>query len=310
MNKVELWRRRAPRLLPRAVLATAQLVDAVELRSAVRRARARERGADDVDSHGAGGIEETVLASPFAVRAVYEAAVAGLVVAFCDTRATAGDGGEAFSDFVLEEVNGDPEGTDGSDDGGDEDEFSDEDDEDDEDGVDEHPADEDAPTGSRPRSPAAPPKRKATAHGSMYAAARAVGMPAAWVELRHEIAHGAGPEAITEPSLKRLHACAEEALEWLWARYWQGLDEPPSAALARSEDQTPRDLDDSERSELLKALLRARKVDMRQGSDVEGDKAVRAIIEWHDAPNRHVQVAKLAKAFVKSRRLLPRTDDM
>jgi predicted nucleic acid-binding protein len=79
--------------------------------------------------------------------------------------------------------------------------------------------------------------------------------------------------------------------------------------LARTAEETPRDLDDAERSELLKALLRARKLDMRQGSDVESDKAIRAIIEWHDAPDRHVQVTKLAKAFVKNRRLLPRTDD-
>jgi Las1-like len=164
------------------------------------------------------------LASPFAVRAVYEAAVAGLVVAFCDTRATAGDGGEALADFVLEEVAGDPEGSDWSYDGGDEDEYGDEDE-------DEKLEDEDALAHSHPASTPSPPERKATAHGSMYAAARAVGMPATWVELRHEIAHGAGPEAITEPSLKRLHACATEALEWLWSR---------SGAHGRGDAERPR----------------------------------------------------------------------
>ena len=271
-------------MLPRAALATAQLVDAVELRAAARRARSR------ADADG-GEVEGAVVASPFAVRAVYAAAVAGLVVAFCDSRATAGDGGQLYETHCDEECGG-------SDDGwGFGGWFSEEEDEDEDD-------DEDGEDGRPPP----PPERKATAHGSMYAAARAVGMPAAWVELRHEIAHGAGPEAIAEPSLKRLHACAEEALEWLWKRYWRQLDLPPAAAPASTEAEKPRDIDDAERSDLLKELLRARKLDIRQGDNAEGDKVVQAIIDAHDAPDGLDQVTKLANAFVQDRRLLPRTD--
>lgn len=54
---------------------------------------------------------------------------------------------------------------------------------------------------------------------SMYGLARSVGLPAAFVELRHQATH----EAL--PSLVRLRGAARGGLEWIWGFYWRGIDE-------------------------------------------------------------------------------------
>lgn len=52
---------------------------------------------------------------------------------------------------------------------------------------------------------------------SMYAVAKSVGLPATFVELRHQATH----EQL--PSLTRLRAAAEKALGWMWEYYWRHL---------------------------------------------------------------------------------------
>lgn len=52
----------------------------------------------------------------------------------------------------------------------------------------------------------------------MYDKAKIVGLPASFVELRHEATHG------DLPSLVVLRRAAERALEWLWNDYWKYLD--------------------------------------------------------------------------------------
>lgn len=52
----------------------------------------------------------------------------------------------------------------------------------------------------------------------MYAKAKQIGLPASFVELRHEATHG------DLPSLVVLRRAAERALEWLWNDYWKYLD--------------------------------------------------------------------------------------
>lgn len=52
---------------------------------------------------------------------------------------------------------------------------------------------------------------------SMYEVARSIGLPAHFVELRHESAHE------EMPGLRRLARAAEEALGWLWGVYWAQL---------------------------------------------------------------------------------------
>ncbi|KAK4038796.1 Las1-like protein, partial [Parachaetomium inaequale] len=53
---------------------------------------------------------------------------------------------------------------------------------------------------------------------SMYDVAKSVGLPATFVELRHQATH----EQL--PSLTRLRAAARKALEWIWEYYWLGLE--------------------------------------------------------------------------------------
>ncbi|KAK4153135.1 Saccharopine dehydrogenase-domain-containing protein [Chaetomidium leptoderma] len=52
---------------------------------------------------------------------------------------------------------------------------------------------------------------------SMYDVAKSVGLPATFVELRHQATH----EQL--PSLTRLRAAAGKALEWIWEYYWRHL---------------------------------------------------------------------------------------
>lgn len=55
---------------------------------------------------------------------------------------------------------------------------------------------------------------------SMYDVAKSVGLPATFVELRHQATH----EQL--PSLTRLRAAARKALVWIWDYYWRHLSEP------------------------------------------------------------------------------------
>lgn len=52
---------------------------------------------------------------------------------------------------------------------------------------------------------------------SMYIKARQIGIPASFVELRHEATHG------DLPSLEVLRKAAVKSLEWLWDDYWRYL---------------------------------------------------------------------------------------
>lgn len=60
----------------------------------------------------------------------------------------------------------------------------------------------------------------------MYDVAKSVGLPATFVELRHQATH----EQL--PSLSRLREAAERGLEWMWEHYWAGLG--PSERSGRS----------------------------------------------------------------------------
>lgn len=53
----------------------------------------------------------------------------------------------------------------------------------------------------------------------MYDVAKSVGLPATFVELRHQATH----EQL--PSLTRLRAAARKALDWIWEYYWRHLAE-------------------------------------------------------------------------------------
>ena len=54
---------------------------------------------------------------------------------------------------------------------------------------------------------------------SMYKTAERIGLPAAFVDVRHDATHGPAP------SLVVLRRRVGEGLEWLWENYWKELDE-------------------------------------------------------------------------------------
>lgn len=54
---------------------------------------------------------------------------------------------------------------------------------------------------------------------SMYSLAKAIGLPATFVELRHQATH----EQL--PSLAKLRTAAKKALAWIWDYYWKHLTE-------------------------------------------------------------------------------------
>lgn len=65
---------------------------------------------------------------------------------------------------------------------------------------------------------------------SMFDVARGIGLPAHFVELRHESAHE------EMPGLGRLVRAAQEALGWLWEVYWGRLEGAEGVAVGDVED--------------------------------------------------------------------------
>lgn len=68
---------------------------------------------------------------------------------------------------------------------------------------------------------------------SMYSLAKTIGLPATFVELRHESTH----EAL--PSTAKLRKGAKKALRWIWENYWQHLgDEISDESLDETRDES------------------------------------------------------------------------
>lgn len=63
---------------------------------------------------------------------------------------------------------------------------------------------------------------------SMYSLAKNIGLPATFVELRHQATH----EQL--PSLAKLRKAARKALQWIWEYYWQHLAAPEEDVLSNT----------------------------------------------------------------------------
>lgn len=76
---------------------------------------------------------------------------------------------------------------------------------------------------------------RAAGESSMYAHAATIFMPSRFVDLRHKVSHGVVPD------IQVLKQAAEEALTWLWDRWWKknALGDP-SLGLARFEEKIAR----------------------------------------------------------------------
>ena len=68
---------------------------------------------------------------------------------------------------------------------------------------------------------------------SMFAKAREIGLPALFVDLRHEATHG------DMPSLKNLRSAARQAMQWLWDDYWGKLKSPSQGRLKKDLNSFP-----------------------------------------------------------------------
>ncbi|EEY18108.1 conserved hypothetical protein [Verticillium alfalfae VaMs.102] len=65
---------------------------------------------------------------------------------------------------------------------------------------------------------------------SMYSVAKTIGLPATFVELRHQATH----EQL--PSLAKLRGAARRALGWIWEYYWRALGDGAPSADATEEE--------------------------------------------------------------------------
>lgn len=63
----------------------------------------------------------------------------------------------------------------------------------------------------------------------MYSIAKVIGLPATFVELRHQATH----EQL--PSLAKLRPAAQKALVWIWDYYWKHLDAGEGASASKAD---------------------------------------------------------------------------
>ncbi|KAI9667438.1 MAG: rRNA-processing protein las1 [Bathelium mastoideum] len=87
----------------------------------------------------------------------------------------------------------------------------------------------------------------------MHDVAREIGMPAAFVEFRHEATHK------EVPNLERLRRNVEAALEWLWDHYWRDVDAPKLPLLTASDEAGLR----TEFRNAIESYVASRKAEIR-----------------------------------------------
>ena len=126
---------------------------------------------------------------------------------------------------------------------------------------------------------------------SMFEVAGELGMPEAWVEMRHEITHG------EMPSRTSMETVVREALTWLWERYWVGLYQQSEPAAVTQEQL-------GLVKERLRALLKARKAEILSPTTSGSTYAVvmEAIIT---AADLDASVRCVADVMVSEKLLLP-----
>ncbi|KAM3535075.1 hypothetical protein MY4038_001651 [Beauveria bassiana] len=95
---------------------------------------------------------------------------------------------------------------------------------------------------------------------SMYSLAKAIGLPATFVELRHQATH----EQL--PSLAKLRPAAHTALDWIWHYYWKQLGQASDAPAPQDPCKEAvlcylREEDENRRQKLIARELRRWKMD-------------------------------------------------
>ncbi|KAK0392400.1 hypothetical protein NLU13_1895 [Sarocladium strictum] len=112
---------------------------------------------------------------------------------------------------------------------------------------------------------------------SMYAVAKTVGLPATFVELRHQSTH----EQL--PSLAKLRDAARKALDYIWDYYWKNLEQepsqPPTSVAGRGSGLGQDDPCKTTLTRELKARAEEEKVDT---NDTQGEAKVEKDVEEMD----------------------------
>lgn len=80
---------------------------------------------------------------------------------------------------------------------------------------------------------------------SMFSIARNIGLPATFVELRHQCTH----EEL--PSLGKLRGACERSLDWIWRQYWSTLEGKDKSSVSDEEPESADDLSTALREYML-----------------------------------------------------------
>jgi ribosomal biogenesis protein LAS1 len=106
----------------------------------------------------------------------------------------------------------------------------------------------------------------------MYAIAKTLGLPATYVELRHQATH----EEL--PSLSKLRTATQKALKWIWEHYWVSLTSRKVAGKLHGNDckayvnRLLKEEDHSRRQEMERSLERWSEEElMRVLMEIEGE---------------------------------------
>lgn len=129
----------------------------------------------------------------------------------------------------------------------------------------------------------------------MLVIAKQIGMPEAWVALRHEGVHG------EIAGLARLVDAVEGALGWLWGVYWSKLDERRVRGDLRKVEG--REMSVEEMGKVLREFRRQRVLALREG--LRGDELEGLVQEM--GLELEGRWATLAEVLVAERLLLPVT---
>ena len=143
-------------------------------------------------------------------------------------------------------------------------------------------------------------KERSLEPSSMLDIAKQIDMPAEFVALRHEATH----EEL--PSIQRLVTASQQALDWLWAVYWNRLAEPGT----RADDATLPEFK-TEVATVLRNFRRSRRDALRNSAHESTNQTLEiqttcdALAQMCDA--RKGRVEALSSVLIEQRLLLPTT---
>ena len=123
----------------------------------------------------------------------------------------------------------------------------------------------------------------------MYVVAERIGLPASFVDLRHDATHG------PVPSLVVLRDGARRALAWLWDHYWATLTDDAARTEERLRDVL---------RQLVKTRLGARRNDGARHEDMTvADETAKELLRI--VRERSNYLASLASVLVEDRLMIP-----